>query len=48
MTVYEIECPICTITSLVRVKYESEEETPQHCPMCGEDCEPEEVEDFLE
>lgn len=39
---YEIECPVCDIITLVEVKYD--EERPAHCPMCGEDVEPESIE----
>jgi len=38
---YEIECEICDITTQVHVKYDDDK--PQHCPMCGEDAYPEEL-----
>lgn len=34
---YEIECPVCDISTLVEVKYD--EDRPAHCPMCGADAE---------
>jgi len=34
-TEYTLECPICDITSVVRVPYE--DEVPCSCPMCGAD-----------
>lgn len=34
-TEYTLECPICDITSVVRVPYE--DEVPCSCPMCGSD-----------
>ena len=39
---YEIECGICDITTVVEVLYDNDH--PQHCPMCGEDAEPEFIE----
>ena len=39
---FEIECPVCDITTVVEVKYD--EERPAHCPMCGADAEPQTLE----
>jgi len=36
---FEINCPVCDILTVVEVRYD--EERPAHCPMCGEDVEPE-------
>ena len=38
---YIIECPVCDMTTVLRVKYASlyEDEVPCHCPMCGADVE---------
>lgn len=34
---YNIECPICDISTTINVQYDEDE--PRHCPMCGEDVE---------
>lgn len=41
---YTIECPICDMTTVIRVLYVSQydDEMPYHCPMCGADAEAEE------
>jgi endogenous inhibitor of DNA gyrase (YacG/DUF329 family) len=41
---YTIECPICDMTTVIRVQYASlyEDEVPCYCPMCGADAEAEE------
>ena len=45
---YIIECPVCDMTTVLRVKYASlyEDEVPCHCPMCGADVELEESDEF--
>ena len=43
---YENICPICDIETTVIVHYV--EDRPQHCPMCGEDAELEEIEGIEE
>lgn len=35
-TEYVIECPICDIETIIRVRYE-DDNLPRHCPMCGSD-----------
>lgn len=40
---YKIHCPICDIETTVEVHYD--EDVPCHCPMCGSDIEPEELEE---
>ena len=40
---YEIECPVCDITTNIEVKYD--DDRPAFCPMCGSDVEPEVLDD---
>lgn len=38
---YEIDCPVCDIKTVIDVYYD--DDSPRHCPMCGEDVEATEV-----
>ena len=42
---YHISCSICDILTKVSVVYESDDDIPRFCPMCGSDVDVDEVEE---